>query len=472
MAASSPIFVGEQQLPGLAHTASRYAINQLFGRAGANPEFCQSWRLELTNPAFVDVYVLPGSRKCLRFPRVDATRWNQIKSANFATCTAGWLENRTNYPGAEADFKIPFSSSELKDVGPLFVRESEDLFRCSVDLPLSALLTLCRFEETFSGERDQHGRFSAFTSVAWRDGFLHRPIVDEYGRAIEQVLMELLPGWRPVKRWLRIKLSHDVDELGIPFSFRGAFARTFRDARVSDTTRDLLAPLLGIDTAYQRQLKRIVKFSADRNLNCAVYWKAADLGPHDTGYDPRDVRVTTMITRFRSNNVEMGVHPSYVSFDSAEVLRCEVQTLREVLGEQRLGGRQDYLRWDPQSWVQWDSLGLAYDSSVGFADHYGFRAGTCFPYRPWLWSEERVADLIEIPLHATDSALMSYMKLNAKQSLLALHDLVSRCRAVGGVFALAWHNTRIQHAGFCAIFQKILDELRETPTYDWRTQGI
>jgi hypothetical protein len=67
---------------------------------------------------------------------------------------------------------------------------------------------------------------------------------------------------------------------------------------------------------------------------------------------------------------------------------------------------------------------------------------------------------------------MSYMKLDPRQSLLALRDLLSRCRAVGGVFALAWHNTRIQHAGVCSAFQKILDELRETPTYDWRTQGI
>jgi len=61
-----------------------------------------------------------------------------------------------------------------------------------------------------------HGRFLAAQSVALRHNFLHRPIVDEYGLALQQVIELLLPGWRPPERKLRVKLSHDVDEVGIP----------------------------------------------------------------------------------------------------------------------------------------------------------------------------------------------------------------------------------------------------------------
>jgi hypothetical protein len=429
--------------------------------------------MDFSNAAFVDIYVQPGTRKRMRFPRIGATQWNEVRAGVFHTSTAGWLPGRKHFAESEPDLKIPFSSSERSDVGSLFVQECEDSFRCTVDLPFSTLLTLSRFEETLPGERDLHSRFSAFSSVAWRDGFLHRPIVDEYGLAIQQVLTALLPNWNPPVRRLRLKISHDVDELGIPFSLRGALARTFRDGRPWDTVRDLFAPLLSpvltIDTAHQHQLKRIVQFSAERQINSAVYWKASQHGPHDTGYDPRDIRITNLMKALRSKDVEMGIHPGYASFDSPETFRSEVQTLREVLGEHQLGGRQDYLRWNPETWVRWNAIGLGYDSSVGFADHTGFRAGTSFPYRPWLWSQQRTADLVEIPLLATDSSMQSYMKLTPDKALQVLRNLLARCRAVGGVFCLAWHNTRILHPGFRAAFQTILDELRETPTYDWRS---
>ena len=43
--------------------------------------------------------------------------------------------------------------------------------------------------------------------------------------------------------------------------------------------------------------------------------------------------------------------------------------------------RQHYLRWRaPTTWQNWEDAGLDYDSTVGYADHVGFRAGTCYEY--------------------------------------------------------------------------------------------
>ena len=43
------------------------------------------------------------------------------------------------------------------------------------------------------------------------------------------------------------------------------------------------------------------------------------------------------------------------------------------------------------AWALWEGCGLAYDSTLGYADRTGFRAGTCFPYRPWLLDAAREA---------------------------------------------------------------------------------
>jgi hypothetical protein len=308
--------------------------------------------------------------------------------------------------------------------------------QCAVDLPASTVLTLGRFEETLPGPRDLHGRFSAFCSVAWRDGFLDRPIVDEYGLAFAQALTQLLPGWRPVEKRLRVKLGHDVDDIGIPFLLRSTVAHTFRRGRPLATLRDLAAAGLGLETAYQALLKEIVQLSLDRGLDSAVYWKASPASPYDRGYEIQDKRHVAMRAAFESSGVEMGVHPSYHTFNSAPKLRNEISVLRKWLGRFELGGRQDYLRWTPETWLLWESLGMTYDASVGYADHIGFRAGTSYPYRPWLF-----------------------------------YACVERCRAVGGVFTLVWHHTNLMASKQATIYRQLLDRLAGSAAFDWRNSG-
>ena len=164
----------------------------------------------------------------------------------------------------------------------------------------------------------------------------------------------------------------------------------------------------------------------------------------------------------------MGAHPSYETFGSLERLRLEVTAVRELLQENNIGGRQDFLRWNPQSWVHWEALGLAYDATVGFADYVGFRAGTCYPYRPWLLSEQREAELLEIPLMAMDSTAQGYMRLSSEEALASLLECVARCRLVGGVFSLLWHNTRLIGRGYAPVYLRLIDELSGSASYDWR----
>jgi hypothetical protein len=472
MATPITIIRAQEKAAGLSRDATQYAIKELAYRAGVSRELHASWCIDFEEQDFVTIFVQPGTRKRIRFPRVGAAIWNQIQKGLFHTSTAAWLPGTQHEYDLAHDFKIPFSSSSHVELGPLFISDSLDCFTCSVDLLSSLVLTLARFEETLPSPRDVHGRFSAFSSIAWRDGFLHRPIVDEYGLALEQVLNALLPGWWPAERRLRVKLSHDVDEIGIPFSLRGAAAKTLRHGRPLCTVRDLVAPALGIDTTYQLHLKRLVQLSNERKLDSAIYWKSSEYGPYDTGYDLNDRRILKLINALQVQGVEMGIHPSYATFRSPELLRSEVEKLRAVLGNQKLGGRQDYLRWCPQSWIDWNSLGLAYDSSVGFADHIGFRAGTCVPYRPWLWAQQRRASLVEIPLLAMDSTMLGYMNLKPKQALTLMRALIDRCRAVGGVFTLVWHNTRIMNSEYAATHRMVLDELAGSPKYDWRSASV
>jgi hypothetical protein len=454
------------EAPLLSRNAIQYSVKELARRAGVHAKLFRTWRVVIEQD-FVNVIVdCNGSR--IRFPQAHPDCRKKIRAGIFTTSTADWMGLSPKSYALTADFKIPFSSATSMDLGPLFRVTGATTIDCAADLLSSVFLTLSRFEETLPVARDRYGRFSAFSSVAWRDGFLHRPIVDEYGLAFGEALHRLLPGWQAERPRFCVKLGHDVDEIGFPFSFRSIVGHTLRRGQPAAALRDCAAPWFGIDTSYQLLLRKVVALSVHRGLKPVVYWKASAPGPHDTGYDPRHSSIRAMIASFQSYGLEMGIHPGYESFESPEKLSAEVASLRAVLGETRLGGRQDFLRWTPSTWEHWEACGLAYDASVGYADHVGFRAGTCHPYHPWLASQDRQAELLEIPLLAMDCTLQSYMKADAGTALQHLRDCARRCREVGGVFSLVWHHTRLPHSGYARAYENFLDELAGSEIYDGR----
>jgi hypothetical protein len=198
-----------------------------------------------------------------------------------------------------------------------------------------------------------------------------------------------------------------------------------------------------------------------------MYWKAPTAGPFDTGYDLRDRKIRRVIEWAKRRGVEMGVHPSYETFGSLEKLREEVSQCRSALNEPVIGGRQHYLRWSPQTWLDWERCDLAYDSSVGFAQEVGFRAGTCIPYLPWLFELDRPARLLEIPLLVMDGTLVMYMKLGVEESVAVIKEMRARCAAVGGVFTLLWHNCSLLPP-YQKFYPPIFDLLTGTANYEWR----
>jgi hypothetical protein len=302
-----------------------------------------------------------------------------------------------------------------------------------------------------------------------RDGYFDRPIVDEWGLALEQVIAALEPGFRAGRR-VRVMVSHDIDVIGIPLGLREPAVQWIKHRKYGVAIRDLLSGFTSVLPGSLGQVIDICRETQERGLKSAVYWKASARTNYDSGYDIFDPRVARVMDWVRSHGADMGVHPGYYTFGNFPELTAEVERLRGAIGERWVGGRQHFLRWSPQTWLEWERLGLAYDTTVGFAGRVGFRAGTCWPYEPWLWNENRRAQLLEIPLIVMEGSMIgkTYMALEPEASLKAVRELLGRCARVGGVFTLLWHNNRFGRP-YDAYLKPIFDELAGLENYDWRS---
>lgn len=464
-----PSVCGNSSLPStmLTREAWTYAIHRIFERAGVAKELSRTWRFEIEND-WATICLEPDRSKKITFPMRPRSGSAHSRLSG-ETCRAAWA-----YPPARPfgdsipDFVIPFvGQKQANRTAPIFSITSPGTIRFQFDLPAAALLTLARVEESAATERDGHERFPASASIAVKQGFLQRPIVDEYGFAFEQALRVLLSSWAPERKPLRVKLTHDVDEVGIPFSLPSTFGHTFRRRKPKATLQDLLSTVTDRRPAFLESVLQLAELSHKHGLDSSFYWKASSRGKNDSGYDLQHDKVKRTMHWLKEHGFENGVHPGYESFQSPERLRSEVATLRQQIGNHKLGGRQHFLRWNPETWRHWEACELAYDSSVGFAEQIGFRAGTCMPYRPWLWDENREANLLEIPLLVMDRTLGYYMRLSPQESLGRVLDCVEKCRTVGGVFTILWHNDALLDPVYGDLYLSLLERLSGSPRFDW-----
>ena len=448
----------------LSREARLYALRQLMLRTAGPQEILNSWQVEINDDATV---VRLGSRGRIRFLHAPATFWHNLVDGRYEVVHAEWPHPPTN-PCSDLipDLVVPFADRPY--AGPMFVRTTEDTWECPIDLLASMLLTLSRFEELRSGERDMHERFLAAQSVALKHNFLHRPIVDEYGLALQQVIQSLLPGWRPPERKLSVKLSHDIDETGFPRSISNSLGHTLKRRQPFATLRDLLGSAFGLRPSLLEAVLRITELSGRHGMTPALYWKNSPKSEWDSGYDLTMKPVREVVSQLKNEGVELGVHPGYYTFNDPRRLSDEVEHICKVIGETTVGGRQHFLRWHPRTWLDWEKCGLAYDSTVGFSDHIGFRAGTCVPYRPWSLELNREINLLEIPLVAMDVTLAYYMRLTPEESVARLLQCAERCKIVGGVFTLLWHNRSLLDPNYGHAYQTVLSALDSCPAFDWK----
>ncbi len=109
----------------------------------------------------------------------------------------------------------------------------------------------------------------------------------------------------------------------------------------------------------------------------------------------------------------IGLHPSYCSYENFEYIKKEKEILEEISGCVVKETRQHYLRFDiPNTWRILDRLGVETDSSMGYAEHEGFRCGTANEFPVFDVLNGVKLNIKERPLLVMEGTLRDYRKLS------------------------------------------------------------
>jgi len=336
--------------------------------------------------------------------------------------------------------------------------------RLPIDILGSAFFMLSRYEEAVLACRDEHDRFPASASLAHREGFLDRPIVDEYVEILWTAMKRLWPGLERRPRHSRTIVSCDVDRgfqfdgslKGMPRRFAGDLLKRRAPAVAGRNALAAIEARWGRHARdpYRLGLEYIMQVNERAGHPAAFYFIPEKTHPEfDKPVGLDDPRMRALFREIHGRGHEIGIHPGYNTYKHPEAMARSVQTLRRVLDEEgiqqsQLGGRQHYLRWEtPTTARLWDENNLDYDSTLSFADRPGFRCGTCREYPLYDLHRRRSLRVRERPLIVMECSVFAakYLGLSYNdEAQTKIRHYRDTCHRFGGSFTLLWHNTQLQ----------------------------
>lgn len=335
------------------------------------------------------------------------------------------------------------------------IAESFDLLSCA---------------EEYGSRRDDKGRFLAAYST--RDK-LDVPIVNRNAIALKEALAKAARGKNRTlvveSRRFTVVLSHDVDNItdknihvvlhrlsrALKYLLRGRIAQALRMGSFT------VGRLVARGNPY-RNYADYIELERRYGFRSTFFMITGSKGRFGARYSIAGAR--EMLTDIAAAGWEVALHVNFDSFRDPAAIAREKRAFEEVIGASISGCRNHYLMFSlPESWHAIRQAGLRYDSSIGYTDAIGFRAGIAYPYRPYDRSADRDIDLIELPLVIMDTAVMDYDH-DIEASWVRIKKVLDETRAVGGTISVNFHHRVLyerEFPGWRNMYVRILDYIRE-----------
>lgn len=321
---------------------------------------------------------------------------------------------------------------------------------CNIDIFASSFFMLTRWEEYVIKDRDIHLRFLAKNSLAFKNGFLHRPVVNEYTEMLWNMLYSLDTSLNRIDKQYSVKVTHDVDDV-------------FFWKRISQIPRYFLADLIkrkSVKLAFSR-LKEglyvmfynkidvfntfdyIMNISDQNKVKSCFYFMTGGESNYDNRYKIDNPKVLDLISNIIRKKHIIGFHPSYNTYNSKNLFRNELDKLKKNKISFKYEGRQHCLRFQvPFTWRILEENDIELDSSMYYAEAGGYRCGVCNEFSVFDIIERKKLRLKELPLTIMDVTILNYLDLTSSKDILAyVSTFVAQIKKYNGSFVLLWHNS-------------------------------
>jgi len=327
---------------------------------------------------------------------------------------------------------------------------------------------ISRYEEYLPYKPDRYGRFEAGASLAFREGFIDRPIVDIWLKDLREGIIEQFPGQHLSQGKFDFIPTVDVDH---PYAVQhkgrmriwaGNLRAILRSRKETRLRKEIL---LGRIKDTFDTYDDIEWLHTSHHLRPLYFYLCSGPSRYNSSISPEHEAFLDLV-RKTSEYAGIGIHPSFHSSRNKELLGREIATLAGITGENPVSSRQHYLKFRlPGTYRNLIELGVKEEFSMGYASTAGFRSGTSRPYNFYDLSMETETGLRIYPLQIMDRSLKDYMGLSPEEAFRTISSIVDSVSIYGGTLVSLWHNDAFsdhgEWNGWREVYIRMLDYITE-----------
>ena len=319
----------------------------------------------------------------------------------------------------------------------------------SFDIFSAVFFLISRMEEYNLNTYDEHQRYISENSCLVKLKLEDKPVVDNWCfELLKKVNNFFNLETKSTKKFMQY-CTFDIDNA---FAFKnkglirntGSFIKDLFFLR-SYKLKQRFQYLFGVAKDPYDNYYYISEFLKKNNLKSVFFFLLGNYGKMDKNINPKNANFKKLILSISRNN-EVGIHPSYNSFNNTNLVSHEISLLKETIYKKITQSRYHYLRFSfPKSYQILNRLGVQKDYSMGYSDRVGFRAGTCTPFKFYDLENETTTDLKIVPFSYMDGVLNDHLKYSCKSSIEIVRNLKNNVKKVNGEFTSVWHNESLSN---------------------------
>ena len=312
------------------------------------------------------------------------------------------------------------------------------------DVFAASFYLISRYEEYLPHVKDSYGRLPASESLAYKNDFLNKPLVDIWAVKFSVLLKEKFPNYDfPVRKFEFIS-TINVDNVfaykqkGIVRNTAG-FIRDIFSFRFGKLVERFLV-LLNLRKDPYDTFDKVVELSKKYNHKTIFFFLLSEYTTYDTNISPSN-QVYKSLIKSIADYVDVGLLPSHFTMNNGVKLKKEKDRIEQIVNRPILKSRQHYIRMIlPDTYQNLVELGIEEDYSMGYLDDIGFRASTCTPFYFYDLDFEIQMPIKLFPFAVSELTLKNHFNYVPAVAKSKINELIDEVKNVDGTFIMIFHN--------------------------------
>jgi hypothetical protein len=253
----------------------------------------------------------------------------------------------------------------------------------------------------------------------------------------------------------RIFVSHDIDSVNGSFIQDGFWA--IKRGRIDIVLSLIIKEIL--NKKEWRNIDQIIKLNSEYDIKSTFFW-LVNKGIGTDNIKNADYSISkqkdllNLVERANSFN---GLHKSC----SSDSIDNELKKLPKDV----FLNRHHFLNFKlPELFQQIEESKLNFDSSLGFAERYGFRNGFAMPFIPYDIKQDKTYSFVEMPLMVMDGSFQKYLQVPRSETANKAISFFEKHK-YNSYLSFLWHNTHFtnyKYRGYKEEYIKIIKYLYES----------